>query len=115
MEALLPIELANPVIELLGVVVEDDDDDDDEPTGIGLTTAFEKRNGTSSVKWSSCGKCECSILKGKPRDVYQIIHGHCQPLKWSKKRTRIITTCRCLFLSTKGSDRTGKTIGIRQR
>ncbi len=65
-EPLLAIDAAKVVIESLGVVVVDDDDDDDEIEDAVLTTALVKRNGTSSVKWSNCGKCECSILKGKP-------------------------------------------------
>ncbi len=64
-EPLLTIDVANVVIEPLGVVVgnEDDDEEDD----VGLTIVFIKRTGTSSVKWSNWGKCECSILKGKPK------------------------------------------------
>ncbi len=63
-EPLLAIDAANVVIEPLGVVVDDEEEDDETDEA----TTFVKRNGTSSVKWSNCGKWECSILKGKPKD-----------------------------------------------
>jgi hypothetical protein len=57
-------------MEPLGVVVGNEDDDDadaDETDEVGLTIVFIKRTGTSSVKCNNCGKCECSILNGKPK------------------------------------------------
>ncbi len=67
-EPLLAIDAANVNIEPLGVVVDDEDEDDETDEAV-LTTALVKRNGTSSVKWSNCGKWECSILKGKPYNL----------------------------------------------
>lgn len=66
-EPLLIIDVVNVAIEPLGVVVGNEDDDDEaDADDVGLIIVFIKRTGTSSVKWSNCGKCECSILKGKP-------------------------------------------------
>ena len=65
-EPLLIIDVVNVAIEPLGVVVGSEDDDEADADDVGLTIVFIKRTGTSSVKWSNCGKCECSILKGKP-------------------------------------------------
>ncbi len=70
-EPLLAIDAAKVVMEPLGVVV-DDDEDDDETDDAVLPTALVKRNGTSSVKWSNCGKWECSILKGKPDELKEV-------------------------------------------
>jgi hypothetical protein len=64
---LLIIDVVNVAIEPLGVVVDNEDDDDPDADDVGFTLVFIKRTGTSSVKWSNCGKCACSILKGKPK------------------------------------------------
>lgn len=63
-EPLLIIDVVNVVIEPLGVVVDNEETDEDD---VGLIIVFIKRTGTSSVKWSNCGRWECSILKGKPK------------------------------------------------
>ena len=67
LEPLLISDVVNVAIEPLGVVVGNEDDDEASADDVGFTMVFLKRTGTSSVKWSNCGKCECSILKGKPR------------------------------------------------
>jgi uncharacterized ferredoxin-like protein len=61
------IDVPSVVNELVGALV--DNDDDDETDDAGLTQLFVKRSGTSSVKCNICGKCECSILNGKPSKI----------------------------------------------
>ena len=48
-EPLLAIDAARVVMEPLGVVADDEDEEDETEEAV-LTTAFVKRNGTSSVK-----------------------------------------------------------------